>query len=166
MNSRLQPISVSFERIEPLLEQARAADLDIDELFKSLDLSPAEINASVRDTISLADYYRIQNRLSILFGDETVHLSSRQLLQGSTDFVLQHVSDSKNLFETMQVIARSYNLLHGGEYNSVSKHRGLIEYVIDDRAFPYVANQPAEYLYFSTECILIFLHCMLMIVNT
>ncbi len=160
-----RPISVSGARAAPLFEQARAANLDVPELLRSLDLDPDIGQASATRTISLADYYRIQNRLSILFGDETLHMSSRQLLQGSTDFVLQHVNDCKNLYEAMRVIVRSYNLLHGGQYNSVVKRRTSVDYIIDDRDFTYAPNQEVEYLYFSIECILIFLHCMLMIIS-
>ncbi len=166
MNSAQEhPISVSVERVAPLLEQARAADLDVPELLRSLGLDPDISRAPKGRVISLADYYRVQNRLSILFGDETLHMSSRQLLQGSTDFVLQHVNDCNNLYEAMRVIVRSYNLLHGGQYNSVVKRRTSVEYIIDDRNFTYAPDQEIEYLYFSIECILIFLHCMLMIIS-
>ncbi len=166
MNDRIdQPISVSAERLTPLFDQARAAEIDVGAMLTSLDLNSNLIGASKGRTISLADYYRIQNRLAILFGDETLHLSSRQLLQGSTDYVLQHVDSAQNLFEAMRIIARSYNLLHGGEYNSVIKRRGSIDYVIDDREFTYAPELEAEYQYFSIESTLIFLHCMLMTIS-
>ncbi len=166
MNEQIdQPISLSAERLTPLLDQARTAGIDVDDLLSSLNLDHALAETRKNKLISLADYYRIQNRLAILFGDETLHLSSRQLLQGSTDFVLQNVDDAQNLFEAMQHIARSYNLLHGGEYNSVLKRRGSVEYVIDDRAFTYASELTHEYQYFSIESTLIFLHCMLMTIS-
>ncbi|MEX6633145.1 AraC family transcriptional regulator [Hyphococcus lacteus] len=158
-------ISVSSSRLEPLIAQARSANVDVLELLSSLDLSPSLLTLTPNERVSLADYYRLQNRLSILFGDETLHLSTRQLLPGSTDFVLQHVHDCKNLFEVMRVIARSYNLLHGGQYNSVVKRRSSVDYVIDDKDFPYSNDQSKEYIFFSIECILVFWHCMLMIVS-
>ncbi len=167
MNDRIdQPIAVSAERLTPLFDQANAADLDVGALLQSLDLDPALAKASKSKTISLADYYRIQNRLAILFGDETLHLSSRQLLQGSTDFVLKNVDSAQNLFDAMRIIARSYNLLHGGEYNSVAKRRGSVDYVIDDREFTYAPELEIEYQYFSIESTLIFLHCMLMTLSS
>lgn len=166
MNVRVdQHIWVSTERLTPLLDQANAADIDVGALLKSLDLDPNLFNTSKNKTISLADYYRIQNRLAILFGDETLHLSSRQLLQGSTDFVLHNVDDAKNLFDAMRIIARSYNLLHGGDYNSVTKRRGSVEYVINDRDFSYAPGIDLEYQYFSIEITLVYLHCMLMIIS-
>jgi AraC-like DNA-binding protein len=160
-----QAIAVSRTRIDPLLAQALEAEIDIEALLKSLNLPPNLADASGPERISLADYYRLQNRLSILFGDETVHLSSRQLLSGSTDFVLQNVHDCENLYEVMRVVARSYNMLHGGQYNSVVKRRASVDIIINDRDFPYVNSQATEYIYFSIECVLIFLHCILMIVS-
>lgn len=159
------PIAVPWWRVKPLLSQARAAGIDVEDLFRALGLDPALLSQATGADLSLANYYRIQNRLSILFGDETLHLSSRQLLPGSTDFVLQHVGGCKNLHEVMRVIAKSYNLLHGGQYNSVVKKAASVDYIIDDRQFPYIAGQSLEDIYFSIECVLIFLHCMLMIVS-
>lgn len=160
-----QPIAVSRERIAPMLDQAQAGGVEVRALLESLGLPVRFADADGPDEISLADYYRIQNRLSILFGDETVHLSSRQLLPGSTDFVLQHVSDCANLYEVMRAIARSYNMLHGGQYNSVVKRRSSVDYIINDKDFPYTNVNSDEYIFFFIECILIFLHCMLMIVS-
>ena len=159
------PIAVSAERLAPLFDQANAAEIDVVALLKSLEIDPQLVRTSKNKSISLGDYYRIQNRLAILFGDETLHLSSRQLLQGSTDYVLQHVDDASDLFEVMRIIARSYNLLHGGEYNFVHKRRGFVEYAIDDRAFSYAPELEREYQFFSIESTLIFLHCMLMTVS-
>ncbi len=157
-------ISVTLDRIQPLLAEAAAAGVDIAALLRSLDLDPRLVSGASGGEISLGDYYRIQNRLAILFGDETLHMSARQLLPGSTDFVLQHAGECKTLLEVMQVIARSYNLLHGGEYNRVELKNTSVAYIIDDRTFPYMAALSSDDRYFSIECILIFLHCMLMTV--
>lgn len=159
------PIAVPVARLEPLLAQAQAGGIDVGALFTALNLPKLLLSPSADGVIPLADYYRIQNRLSILFGDETLQLSSRQLLSGSTDFVLQHVSGCNNLFDVMQVIAKTYNLLHGGEYNAVTKRSDTIDYSIDDRTFPYANQQTHEYIFFQIECTLIFFHCMLMIVS-
>ena len=166
MSDRIdQPISVSSDRLLPLLEQACAAGINVRDMLQSIDLDPDLANPSNNMSISLADYFRVKNRLAILFDDETTHLSSRQLLRGSTDFVLQHLEGASNLFETMQIIARSYNMLHGGEYNSVSLEQGTVDYVIDDESFSYAADLALEHQYFAMESILIRLHCMLMIVS-
>ncbi|WP_428410321.1 helix-turn-helix domain-containing protein [Hyphococcus sp.] len=162
---RDHPISVPASRLGPLLDQARGAGIDLDGLSRGLDLKVRLDALPEESSISLADYYRIQNRLMILIGDETLHMSARQLLPGSTDFVLRNVSECKNLTDVMQVIAKTYNLLHGGEYNAVARRADTIDYLIDDRKFPYTDENTDEFIYFSIECILIFLHCMLMTVS-
>ena len=81
---RKHPISVPASRLAPLLDQARTAGIDLQGLSRGLDL-PVELAALPEvNAISLADYYRLQNRLMILIGDETLHMSARQLLPGST----------------------------------------------------------------------------------
>lgn len=164
MTSGERSLSISAARLKPLFAGARDAGVDSRELLKSLAL-PAALLKNADAAVSLADYYRIQNRLMLLTGDETLHMSSRQLLPGSTDFVLRNVGECANLVEVMQVIASTYNLLHGGNYNSVVRRRGGVDYLIDDRDFPYAAGQSEETIQFSIECILIFLHCMLMTVS-
>ncbi len=160
-----QLILVSLKRVRPLFKQAAAVSLDVPEVLAMLGLREDLHTLPDDETISLSDYYRIQNRLSILFGDETCHLSERQLLPGSTDFVLRNVGECHNLCEVMQVIAESYNLLHGGAFNSVQIGRDSVDYVIDDSGFPYVFSQDTDNMYFAMECTLIFLHCMLLTVS-
>ena len=155
-------LAVSMRHVRPLLEQAETAGLDVGHVIETLDLAPDIARQPETHLVSLADYFRLQNRLALLFGDETCHLSERQLLTGSTDFVLRHVGECENLLEAMRVIAESYNMLHGGEYNYVQVRKNAVDYVIDDRTFPYTISQDADNIYFSIESTLIFLHCMLM----
>lgn len=155
-------ISVSLKRVKPIAAQAQMSGVDISAELTALALPADLMRRNDHERISLADYYRIQNRFSLLFDDETCHLSARQLLPGSTDFVLRNVGDCSSLFEAMKVIAKSYNLLHGGEYNCVARKDGAIDYIIDDRDFPYAENLSPDDCYFSIESTLIFFHCMLM----
>jgi len=157
-------IYVDYRRIQPLLAEAASAGVDIGAMLASLELPPSLASGEGGGDISLGDYYKVQNWLANAFGDETLHMSARQLLPGSTDFVLQHAGDCTSLLGVMQVIAKSYNLLHGGEYNRIETKKTSIDYVIDDREFPYARNLDADDRYFSIECILIFLHCMLLTV--
>ena len=136
----------------------------MDQFLKRLGLNP-QIEEEAGAVISLADYYRLQSRLAVLIGDETLHLSSRQLLPGSTDYALRNLADCNSLGDVMRSIARSYNLLHGGEYNLVQARGDRLDYIIDDRAFPYKRDQTEEYICFAIECTLIFLHCILLIVS-
>ena len=158
-------MSVSIARLRPLLEQATAASIDVEDLLSTLDLPADLADQASEDQICLSDYYRIQNRLTALFGDETCHLSERQLLPGSTDFVLRNIGECRSLRDAMQTIADSYNLLHGGQYNSVEMGREFVDYVIDDASFPYNNSFSREDVFFTMESTLIFLHCMLQTVT-
>jgi len=164
------PVTIPTERLRPLLEQGRSAGVDPSALLRDVG-APCALSAA-RDggvalapgRISLADYFRIQNRLSALIGDETCRLSERQLLPGSTDFVLRTVGACETLAEGLRTIAQSYNLLHGGSFNRVEAYRGGLSYTIDDREFPYTVEENDEYVFFSIEAVQIFLHCMVMTV--
>ena len=158
------PLSTSLGRIAPLFAQAHAAGLDVGAELAALDLPRDLADHPSGQRLSLADYYRIQNRIARRLGDETCQMSPRHLAPGSTDLVLANVEGCANLYEVMQVIARSYNVLHGGEYNFVKKKKDSVDYVIDDASFPYTVENDSDYVFFSIECVLIFLHCILMMV--
>ncbi len=154
-------IDVPFRRVRPLLDQGKNAGIDPALLLQETALSESVLDLTSETSVSLADYYRIQNRLAVLIGDETCHLSERQLIPGSTDFVLRHVGECTSLQQAMRVIAESYNLLHGGAFNRVEAAGTHIDYIIDDRAFPYTFEPESDQAYFAMESTLIFLHCML-----
>ncbi|MEL7486119.1 MAG: helix-turn-helix domain-containing protein [Pseudomonadota bacterium] len=158
------PLSTSLGRIAPLFDQARAAGLDIGDELAALGAAPDLDRQSSQSRLSLADYYRIQHHFAQRLGDETVNLSPRHLSLGSTDLVLANIEGCENLLEAMQAIARSYNLLHGGQYNFIERKRDTIDYVVDDRAFPYTMSDNDDYIFFVMECVLIFFHCMLLLI--
>ncbi len=159
----LDPIVVPARRITPLIEMAAARGVRVSEIFEGLGIAATTFEHP-QNPVQLADYYRIQNQISAALEDETCQLSTRQLLPGTNDFILSQMSDVTSLFEAMKVIARSYNLLHGGEFNSVRKRGDVVTFVIDDKGFPYAIKDNEEFIAFSIECVLIFLHCMLKVV--
>lgn len=158
-----QPVYVRARQLRPLLSVASAEGLDVKSLLRSLDISDDLVAGD--GVIALADYFRVQNQISAALGDETLHLSSRQLLPGSTDFVMGHLAGATSLLETMKILAQAYNLLHGGEFNSVRRKGDVVTFVIDDRRFPYTTTDNPEFLQFSLECVQIFLHCMIAVVS-
>ncbi|WP_306252506.1 helix-turn-helix transcriptional regulator [Parvularcula sp. IMCC14364] len=160
-----QPISVPLERVRPLLDQGASAGISPSRLLEETAISDSMERAPEDGAVSLADYYRIQNLLAILIGDETCHLSQRQLIPGSTDFVLRHVGDCTSLQQAMRVIAESYNMLHGGAYNRVEVSGSFVDYIIDDNEFPYTFEPGSDIVFFSMESTLIFLHCMLVTIS-
>src|SRR5262249_14461457 len=117
-------------------------------------------------SISLADYFRILERLSVAVHDETCGLSTRRLLPGATGLVLSNLSSCKNLFEAMKAVANAYNLLHGGSYNRVERRDDYLVYIIDDSTFPYALPADSAQVCFTMECVLIFLHGMLSLISS
>lgn len=158
------PISVRAAQVAPLLTTASEAGVDVAMLLRSLGLQST--NWSGDQLIGLGDYFRLQDRISAALGDETFHLSSRQLLPGTTDFVMARLTGAASLHDAMKILAKSYNLLHGGEFNSVRRRGDAISFIIDDRRFPYTVKDQPGFLHFSLECVQIFLHCMLMVVSS
>lgn len=153
------PVYARASLIRPLLSHATTSGVEQRALLSSLGLAVDFDDENA--VIALADYYRLQNEISAALKDETLHLSKRQLLPGTTDFVLSHLVGTTSLYEAMKFLARSYNLLHGGEYNSVRRRGDVLSFVIDDRRFPYTVDDNIEFIRFSLECVQIFLHCML-----
>ncbi|MCB2097915.1 MAG: helix-turn-helix domain-containing protein [Parvularculaceae bacterium] len=162
---RTQSVSVvaSTAQIMPLVRMAAASGVNVDDVMRSVGLSVARLETERR--IELADYFRLQHQISAALDDETLHLSSRQLLPGTTDFVMERLRNATTLHDAMKILAQSYNLLHGGEFNSVRRRGDLMSLIIDDRRFPYASTDNPEFLRFSLECVQIFVHCMLAIVS-
>ena len=142
---------------------AAARGADVARLLKALQLDPGVFDAD--GDIALADYFRAQDLIAAALQDETLRMSARQLLPGTTDFVLAQLVGATTLMEAMKTLAQSFNLLHGGEFNTVRRRGDIIAFVIDDRLFPYTMKDNPAFLRFSLECIQIFLHCILATVS-
>lgn len=151
-------LTVSLADIKPLLEMGNIASSA--KIFHKYAASPPE-----EATLPLSDYFRILLELSIALQDETIHLSSRHLMPGSTSFIMSHISSCNNLAEAMKIIAKSYNMLHGGAYNRVEIRDGFLHYIIDDSQFPYQMQDEA-YIHFTLECVLIYLHGILCFITS
>lgn len=163
MNAEHRPLCARGAQVRPLIERVDAAGANTDALLKSLGLSRSNFEAD--GTIMLGDYFRLQDAAIAALSDETLNLSSRQLLPGTTNFVMAQLTGARSLFDAMKTLAQSYNLLHGGDYNSVRRRGDVISVVVDDRNFPYNASATPDYLRFSLECVQIFVHCMLAVVS-
>lgn len=155
------PITVLARQARPLAEAARSAGVRIEPILAQLDMPEDLFTAWPDARMPLSAYFRLQHRISIAVEDETCHLSPRPHLPGTMDFVLSHLQGARSLHEAMKAIANYYNLLHGGEYNSVRRKGDIVSFVIDDREFPFMLRDNADYVRFSMECVQIFVHCML-----
>lgn len=150
--------------IRHALDLIGASGLDVAEVVGDLGLERNTLDAARGDALPLADFFRIRSYIAARVRDETCNLSARQLLPGSTDFVMSHLPAEGTLADVMAIVARSYNLLHGGEYNTVEESGGDAVFCIDDRNFPYTVKADPEAVYFAMESTLLFLHALLTIV--
>jgi AraC-like DNA-binding protein len=140
---------------------ARAAGVVIGPMLVELGLPEDLFERQGELRIPFSAYFRLQHLISIAVEDETCQLSPRQHLPGTMDFVLSHLQGATTPYEAMKILASYYNLLHGGEYNSVRRRGDVVQFVMDDSGFPYTLKNNAEYLRFSMESVHIFAHCML-----
>ncbi|RMD88128.1 MAG: AraC family transcriptional regulator [Alphaproteobacteria bacterium] len=161
-SSHCYPVPVA--NLGPLAALADEAGVPLPMILDELGLPGDLFDTSPTGALSLADYFRIFDRLARAVGDETCHLSSRPLMPGSTHFVFSHIAGARTLGEAMRRVARAYNVLHGGSYNRVEERKDGLVYIVDDRAFPYAARDDDAYIVFTLECVLVFLHCALMMI--
>ncbi len=153
------PVLVRARQVLPLFDHASARGADVAALYKALHLDPGVFESD--GDLPLADYFRAQDFIASALHDETIGMSARQLLPGTMDFVLAQLVGATSLMDAMKTLAQSFNLLHGGEFNTVRRRGDVIAFVIDDRQFPYTLKDNPAFLRFSLECIQIFLHCIL-----
>lgn len=148
--------AVSLTDIKPLLDMTSIAPT-----AKTFHKYAGHRHADAEDrTMPLCDYFRILWELSVVLQDETIHLSSRHLMPGSTGFIMSNISSCSNLEDAMRLIAKSYNILHGGPYNRVEVRDDTLLYIIDDSRFPYKMTNE-DYIHFTMECVLIYLQGIL-----
>lgn len=158
-------LAVSVDDIRPLRALASDAGISLADILESIGLPPQALDGSRSASVGLADFFRILERLSIAFHDESWGLSTRPLLPGATGLVLSNLSSCTTLYEAMKAVANAYNLLHGGAYNRVELRRDSLAYIIDDSDFPYALRTDRAHVCFTMECVLIFLHGMLALIS-
>lgn len=146
-----------------MFDVAAARGADVGAILRQLHLDAGIFEND--GVMTLGDYFRAQDVIAGALHDETMRMSARQLLPGTTDFVLAQLVGAGSLVDAMKTLAQSFNLLHGGEFNAVRRRGDTISFVIDDRRFPYTMQDNPAFLRFSLECIQIFLHCILVTVS-
>jgi len=149
-------LSVSQKKIRPLLDLAAVAPSA--KLLQSYANKKQPFTQDQR--MPLTDYFHILQELSVVLHDENVHLSSRHLFPGTIEYIMSNICYADDLEAAMRLIAKSYNVLHGGPYNRVVVSDGYLHYIIDDTQFPY-AMENKEYIHFRLESVLLHLHGLL-----
>lgn len=125
-----------------------------------IDAVRREDESGAERLISLADCFRILRALAQAAGDETFAMSARPMMKGAAEFVFTSAAHGANIGEAMRKIAQAYNILHGDDYNRVEQRGSKLTYLVDDERFPYTRPRD-DYLHFSLECAMIFLHSAL-----
>ena len=152
---------VELEEIRFLEGLIGSAGLNAQKLLHGLDL-PGDLFAMPPETaVSYEQYFRIMQGISDALDDETCGASSRQLMHGTTQFLLNGLAGSQTLLEAVRRLASAYNFVHGGEFNRIILRPREIVYVIDDRDFPYAFSETDGDHHAFIESVMVFLHVLL-----
>jgi len=155
--------AVPLSTLRSLSVMTAASGDVVERIMRDLSLPQSLEDAGPGAEIDLADYFRVLEQVSLEIGDETCRLSQRSLMPGSTHFVWSGAAGECELRAAMKRVAQAYNMLHGGHYNHVREEFDSIAYIIDDRGFPYTRLDEPDYIHLFLECVLVFLHCTLML---
>lgn len=137
-----------------ILEPSIAQGLAVDTLLESLSL-PNDLLSLSGQRISLAEGWRIIAAHQQVIQEETHLMSTRPLKRGTTRFVFSNLIHCKTLLEGLELLADTYNIVHGGNYNFVKQRDNCLSYVVEDSEFHY-RDQGST---FAIEFALIMIHC-------
>ena len=146
----------SNDYVKNILTLARSANISLVEILLELGL-PVEI-LEEKVPLNLVDFFRIQNRLSIEIRDESLLMSTRPLMLGTTDHVLASLQNKETIVDAIKQLATSYNFIHSGQYNRVELRNMHLVYIIDDADFPYAPQSDAQHIALNMGNVLIFVH--------
>ncbi|MEM9740212.1 MAG: helix-turn-helix domain-containing protein [Pseudomonadota bacterium] len=146
-----------FAFVESLIE---SCGLDTKTLLEDLGLPSALFDRHAEHKLTLPKYASILRRLVEASGDETCKGSARQILIGTTPFLLGGVPKGTKLAEVFKRLAYGYNIAHGGAYNLTKVTANRLVYTIDDATFPYSTDQFRNQSNAFIESILFSLHCL------
>lgn len=110
--------------------------------------------------VLLTDYLRICEQLALQGRDESCHVSLRPLMVGTSEFVQARLGGCRTLGAVVDVIAESWNVIHGSRYNLVRRRGNIVTYTVDDRDFPYSPGHDAAFISLSIECLLVCIHVL------
>lgn len=111
--------------------------------------------------MSLANYFRLCESLALGIGDESIQLSLRPLMLGTSDMIRDRLRGAASVRDMLEIIAQSYNVIHGGPFNRVRVARNELVFVVDDRGFPYTVDADHPFILFSIEALLVYIHVLI-----
>lgn len=118
---------------------------------------PSNLLSQPNTQIAMEDCWRIINAHLNVTQEETHLMSSRPLKRGTTRLIYSNLVHCANLREGLEMLAETYNVVHGGNYNFVRKRGPRLSYIVDDKDFPYVGKSNP----FMIEVAMINIHCAL-----
>jgi AraC-like DNA-binding protein len=146
----------------PLLAMMAASELNPAHVFRRAGLAPDLFDAADDSVIRLSDYFRICEQMALQGGDESCHVSLRPLMVGTSELVQARLRGCTTMAEVMEVLANSYNIIHGHRYNQVQRRGAMISYAIDDADFPYAFDPDDAFVIVSLECLLVYVHVLML----
>lgn len=152
---------LSFGLIRPILRDAENSGVDIGRILGGYDI-PAQVD-EVPDTynISLTTYFRIERDIAKGLDDLTAQLSERKLTYDTGQFIVAQISSARTLEEAIRRLATHFNMMHGGNYNSIKLTQNSLNLEIDDAGFPYRHRTDEDLVRFIADTVLIRAHCIL-----
>lgn len=157
----LGSVRVASATLRPLGAIIAEAELDRAGVLEAAHLPADLLDARHESSASLADYYRLTEQIALAIGDETIHVSARPLMLGTSDFIRDRLRNAKTVRDMLDTIAESYNVIHGGRYNRVTTARDALCFVMDDSDFPYAMEKDDPFILFSLEALLVYIHVLL-----
>lgn len=148
--------------VRPLLGIMEASGLAPASVLRRAGLSPDLFDGAEDSPLRLSDYFRICEQMALMGGDESCHVSLRPLMVGTSELVQARLRGCTTMAEVMEVLANSYNIIHGHRYNQVQRRGHLISYAIDDADFPYAFAPEDAFVILSLECLLVYVHVLLL----
>lgn len=112
--------------------------------------------------IALSDYFRLCEQMALQGDDESCHVSLRPLMAGTSELVQARLLGCRTLSDMLDVVANSYNIIHGSKYNRVVRRGHRTVYEIDDTDFPYAMGHDEPFVILSLECLLVYVHTLLL----
>jgi len=133
--------------------------INFDTVLSSLHNYSSRSEEAIDSTrIELSEYFVLLQKLAQLTGDETFRMSKRPLLPGAFHFALSQAILATTFEEALRIIAKSFNMLHGGNYNHVIFRDETMIYSIDNSGFPYPFELDEEQSDCLMECILVLMY--------
>lgn len=154
-------VTVASNMLQPLGAIIDEATSDRSAILAAAHLPMDLLEDGRASDISLADYYRLSEQIALAIGDETIHVSARPLMLGTSDFIRDRLRSAKTVRDMLETLASSYNVIHGGHYNRVVEAREELCFVMDDNEFPYAIAADHPFILFSLEALLVYVHVLI-----